>query len=289
MFDEKQIVTVTWYSGNKKYYTDLGYNFTKFNDQFQVLFYLTKHRSKLWVKVVCDYCGEEYTTRYGNYQIALKRGKAACKKCKYLKIADSLQEKYGSTSLWGSPMLQEKAKEAMKKKYGCEYFIQSAQGQEKFKKTMKEKYGVENPIYVPEFQAKAKNSMYINNSTPSSIPERKIVDMFIELYGIDNCFPGYPVDRVNLDCLLIINNIKIDVEYDGWYWHQNTQDYDRKRNHWLISLGYKILRIKGNKHDDLPSHKRLKEEVDYLLEGHSIGYIDMNKQDEQIVCSHVKT
>ena len=277
MFDENQMVTITWYSGNKKYYTDLGYEFTKFNDQFEVPFYLTKQRSKLWVKVVCDYCGKEYITRYGNYQIGLKRGKSACKKCKNLKIADTLQTKYGSSSLWGSTEIRAKAKEAMKEKYGCEYAIQSTQGQENFKKTMKEKYGAENPMHVPEFQAKAKASMYTNNTAPSSIPESKIVDMLIQLYGKDNCFPSYPVDKVNLDCLLMIDDVKIDVEYDGWYWHKDKQDYDRKRNHWLISLGYRVLRIKGNKHDDLPSLERLKEEVDYLLDGHSLGYIDMNK------------
>ena len=131
-------------------------------------------------------------------------------------------------------------------------------------------------FYCSELQAKAKATMYANGNVPTSAPEQKVIDMLITLYGEDNCHPGYPVDKVNLDCLLNIDGVKIDVEYDGLYWRQDTKDYDRKRNHWLISQGYKVLRIKGNKNDDIPSIQRLKEEVDYLLDNHSIGYIDMN-------------
>ena len=201
MLDENQLVTVKWYSGNKKYFTDLGYNFTKMNDTFKVPLKLVEHKSKILVKVKCDYCGKEYETTYYNYKISESRGKIACKNCKQLKIRDTLQKKYGANSLWEIP---------------------------------------------------------------------------VELYGKDNCHPGYPVDKVNLDCLVNLNGEKIDVEYDGLYWHRNTQDYDRKRNHWLISLGYKVLRIKTNKNDDLPTINQLKNEVDYLMDGHSIGYIDMN-------------
>ena len=43
-----------------------------------------------------------------------------------------------------------------------------------------------------------------------------------------------------------------------------------------MSKGYKVLRIKGNKYDEIPSIERIKEEVNYLLDNHSIGYIDMN-------------
>ena len=276
MLDENQLVTVKWYSGNKKYFTDLGYNFTKMNDTFKVPLKLVEHKSKILVKVKCDYCGKEYETTYYNYKISESRGKIACKNCKQLKIRDTLQKKYGANSLWGISEFREKAKHSMIQKYGHEYAMQSKQGQENFKATMEEKYGEDNPIKIPKFQAKAKESMYSNGNVPTSKPEQEISNMLIELYGKDNCHPGYPVDKVNLDCLVNLNGEKIDVEYDGLYWHRNTQDYDRKRNHWLISLGYKVLRIKANKNDDLPTINQLKNEVDYLMDGHSIGYIDMN-------------
>jgi very-short-patch-repair endonuclease len=42
---------------------------------------------------------------------------------------------------------------------------------------------------------------------------------------------------------------KIIVEYDGAYWHNNKiiQNKDRKRDEFLKSLGYRILRIKSNR------------------------------------------
>lgn len=276
MFDENQLVTIKWYSGNKDYYSKLGYEFTKMYDTFQVPFKLALHKTKLWVKVCCDYCGEEYVTRYANYELSKSRGKVACKKCKQLKIADTLQSRYGSSSLWGSQELRNKAKQSMRNKYGCEYAMQSKEGQEKFKVSMLEKYGYDNPSYSPDLQAKAKSSMYENGKYPTSAPERQLIQMLIQLYGEENCKPGYPVDKVNFDCLLTVGECNIDVEYDGLYWHQGMEDYDRKRNHWLIAQGYKVLRVKGNKNDELPTIERLKEEVDYLLDGHSIGYIDMN-------------
>lgn len=276
MFDEEQYVTIKWYSGNKEYYTNLGYEFTKFKDTFQVPFKIAKSKSKLEVKVNCEYCGREYATNYATYLVSISRGKAACEECKGEKIRDTLRKKYGADSLGGSKELRERAKKAMKNKYGKEYTMQTKQGQENFEKTMLERYGYKNPVYCPELQAKAKNSMYLNRNTPTSLPERKIIDMLIEMYGEENCIAGFPYDKVNFDCLLTLGDNKIDVEYDGWYWHKDTQDYDRRRNHWLVSEGFKVLRIKGNKKDDLPTIERLKEEVEYLLNGNSIGYIDMN-------------
>ena len=108
------------------------------------------------------------------------------------------------------------------------------------------------------------------------------------LYGEDNCIPAYPLDRVNFDCLLKADNILIDVEYDGAYYHNKRELYDNRRNGCVLKQGYKILRIKGNKYDELPDEDTIKRAVDYLVHNHSIVYIDMNKQDEDIVCTYVK-
>lgn len=185
--------------------------------------------------------------------------------------------KYGVMSVGAYPEFQERAKNIIEKCYGNRYAMQTKQGQTNFKRTMKERYGYENPSYCPELVEKAKQSMYKNGNVPTSKPERAMVEMLKELYGEQNCIPSFPVDNVNLDCLLIINGIKIDVEYDGIYWHKDKKDYDRKRNHWLISKGYRVIRILGNNSNTLPTLKRIKEEVDYILDNHTLGYIDMNK------------
>lgn len=278
MFDENQMVEVKWVSGNKKYFENLGVPFTKIYDTFIVPAKMLMPHSRVKVKYTCDYCGKEYETTYNNLRVNLSRGKLCCKQCKNRKIAETLEEKYGSSSLNNCFEFQEKRKQVMIERYGAPYALQSKQGRENFKKSMLEKYGVDNPAKDSLLCYKSRITAYINGTVPMSKPEKEIVVMLCELYGKENCIPNFPVDRVNLDCLLILDDIKIDVEYDGKYWHRNTQDYDRKRNHWLISQGYKVLRILANSRDILPTKERLKQEIDYLLNGHSLGYIDMNNE-----------
>lgn len=276
MFNENQKVIVKWHSSNKKYYMSIGIPFTKIGDSFEIPAKLLMKQSRTKVKYVCDYCGKEKETTYGNYLISHLRGKDCCKDCKQNKIKDTLLSKYGETSLWNIIPFRDKAKESMIKNYGYKYFIQSEKGKQKFKNSMKEKYGVVNPAYSAELQAKAKKTMYKNGNVPTSIPEQKLIKLLEKEYGKDCCKPGYALDKVNFDCLLIIDNNFIDVEYDGWYWHKDIKDYDRKRNYWVVSKGYKVLRILGNKKDELPSIDRIKNEIKYLLEDHNIGYINMN-------------
>lgn len=276
MFDENQIVIVKWHSHNKKHYIEKGIPFTKIGDSFKITASLLPPNSGVMVKCKCDYCGKDYETTYVICKKSLQRGKLSCEDCKQKKREDSFMNKYGTTSPGGSEECRNRAKEVMVEKYGCEYALQSTKGQENFKNSMKDKYGEDNPSKCPELRKKARESMYMNGTIPTSAPERKMVQMLIELFGEDSCIPGFPVDKINLDCLLTVNNIKIDVEYDGIYWHTGREDYDRKRNHWLISQGYKVIRILENTKNDLPSLERLKEEVDYILEGHDLGYIDMN-------------
>lgn len=278
MFDENQLVEVKWVSGNKKYFESLGIPFTKIYDTFIVPAKMLMPHSKVKVKYTCDYCGKECEATYNNLQVGLFRGKLCCKQCKNQKITETLEREYGSSSLHNCLEFRERSKQVMTERYGAPYALQSEQGQENFKKSMLEKYGVDNPSKDSALCYKSRVTAYNNGTVPMSRPEKEIVTILYELYGKENCIPGYPVDKINLDCLLTLNGIKIDVEYDGKYWHRNTQDYDRKRNHWLISQGYKVLRILANSQDILPTKERIKEEVDYLLDNHSLGYIDMNNE-----------
>lgn len=276
MFDENQTVQVRWASSNMKYYINQGIVFTKIGDTFEIPAKLLSSKSSAQVKVICDYCGKEYYTKYATYNKSNERGKVACKNCKQKKREDSFISKYGVNSPGASKFCKEKAIQSMIDKYGQGYALQTLTGRKSFEQSMLKKYNCVNPALSSELAYKARVTAYNNGTFVTSIPEQKIIKMLIDLYGKENCYPGYPVDKVNLDCLLTIDNVKIDVEYDGYYWHKDTKLYDQHRNHWLIANGYKVIRVLGNTRDDLPSCERLKEEVDYILAGHNLGYIDMN-------------
>lgn len=276
MFDGNQLIQIKWHSHNKQHFISKGYQFTKIGDILQVKAKDLPLKSGMKVVCICDYCGKSFSTNYAVYNKSKERGKICCKNCKQQKSEESFLNKYGVNSPGASKECREKAQESMLNKYGHRFAMQTEIGQQHFKNTMKERFGVENPNFCPALSLKAKQAMYKNGTVSSSKPEQEMCKMLASLFGEENCFPSYPVDRTNLDCLLVVQGIKIDVEYDGWYWHKDKQDKDRKRNHWLISQGYKIIRILGNTKDILPSYDRLQEEVDYILAGHNIGYIDMN-------------
>ena len=195
-------------------------------------------------------------------------------------------ERFGVENAFQSEELKEKIKLTNLSKYGVEYANQNESIKLKIKNTCLEKYGVsccskseivkqksretclkkygyECSLNSPGVREKGRKTLYEKGLIPTSKPERKTCELLKEMYGEENCKPGYPLDRINFDCLLILNNIKIDVEYDGWYFHSQKQNYDNRRNGFVISKGYKVLRIKGKY--KVPTKHQLKEAIDYLV------------------------
>ena len=90
MYDENQIVQVTWQRGNKKRYESLGYAYTKIGDVLNIKVKDLAKNAKIKVKAICDYCGEEYTVQFGNLISSRKTiYKDACDNCKHLKAIES--------------------------------------------------------------------------------------------------------------------------------------------------------------------------------------------------------
>ena len=73
---------------------------------------------------------------------------------------------------------------------------------------------------------------------------------------------NYPLSQLNLDVAIFIGDIKIDLEYDGWYWHQDQQK-DIKRDRIVQKMGYKVLRIKGS--SDIPKEEELLFQINELV------------------------
>lgn len=261
MFDNNQKVKVRWHNLTKKYYESLGYIFSKIGDEFEVFAYELKPYSNTIVRVVCDYCGKDYFPTYHNFYI--KKDKKHC--CKYCKSKASKEtnlrrygkehysqtkeckehkkqvcmEHYGVENPSQSQLIQNKKKETNRKKFGTDWFVES----EKFKQYNLINYGVENPMQNHQIREKAAKSITNNNNFPKSKEEDKFVNILKSIFGEDNCLTGKFCRRYILDCLLMIDDIKIDVEYDGWYWHTLKQEEDKIRDEYMLSHGYKVLRF----------------------------------------------
>lgn len=191
------------------------------------------------------------------------------------KSEQTMLKKYGVSNLFYSKEFQDNLHDKIMEDYGCNNIAQIPYIREKIKQTNLEKYGNEWSCASSEIIKKMRKSLYNNGTVPTSKTEKIICDMIAEIYGVDNCFPSYPYDKLNLDCLLIINGQKIDIEADGWYWHKNKQEEDKRRNYFLIKKGFKILRIRFN--NNLPTKEQIIEAIDYLVkDNHSLAYIDLD-------------
>ena len=73
---------------------------------------------------------------------------------------------------------------------------------------------------------------------------------------------------------MIVNDVLINIEYDGKFWHNNPQS-DRKRDEFVKSQGYKIIRIKGS--HNIPSLEQIQSAIEKLINSeHKFIEIDMN-------------
>lgn len=193
------------------------------------------------------------------------------------KTKQTCLDRYGVDNVFKSKEIQNKIKLTNEEKYGSGNIAHTPQISEKIKQSNVEKYGVSYTTQVPEIIAKMRESLMKNGNVASSKPERELCDMLHDIFGDENCIDGYALDRCNMDCLVKFSDCLIDVEYDGKYWHNNREEHDKRRNYWLIKQGYKVLRIKANNKDILPSKEQIRDAIDYLVkDNHSLTYIDMN-------------
>ena len=123
--------------------------------------------------------------------------------------------------------------------------------------------GCDNMKYSAKTHSLLK-TMYKNGTCPTSKQQYTIYELLMHEYGEDNCKLNYPCLNYNLDCMLLIGDIRIDVEYDGWAWHKNSE-HDNIRNERVLNEGYKILRIKSG--FKIPNLENIKIAINHLLKG----------------------
>jgi len=168
--------------------------------------------------------------------------------------------KYGTKSPMQNKQVQEKRNRTNLLKYGSISPGANKNVQIKMKNTNLKKYGTEYVINSKEVREKIAQSFYKNGTIPTSSQQTEIYNLLKEnKYNIEL---NYPLSNVNLDVAIFINDIKIDLEYDAWYWHQNKQK-DRRRDEFVKSQGWKILRIRsGHK---MPTLSQIEESIDKLI------------------------
>lgn len=277
-------VEVMFNGKNAKYYEEKGYEIPRYWDKKHKKMSI-KQGTKINVKVedlakgshvrvnvACDYCGQVKNVAYKDYLYNHNELGDCCVKCRSVKYKDTMIKKYGAISPTKVPELLEKQIANNKAKYGCEWPTQTEEVKAKIQKTMLERYGAEHALQVDEFLAKAMESCCEAHKNPTSKPQLKLSEILLEMYG--NCELEYPCKFYSLDCMIIVNDVRIDVEYDGWFWHQDKKRDDRRDN-FIKKHGYKVLRIKSNKHDALPTKERIDEKVQLLLNGEDYAEIQM--------------
>lgn len=231
-------------------------------------------RKKISQKVKQSYQNKETV----NKRIKTNREKYGCdcvlqnaqiiEKCK-----NTLVEKYGVDHPKKSQEIREKEKEHNREKYGCDYYLCTDECKDRVKATNLAKYGVEYTFQSPEIRAKGIETLAKNGVCPTSSQQLQLRDLLEEIYG--ECELNKPLSRALLDCVICVEGQFIDIEYDGWYWHKNRQEEDKRRNHFVMDNGYKVLRIRATR--EIPTKKQIIEAVDYLVKGnHSLKIIELD-------------
>lgn len=247
MLIPNQMIEIKWGRTNSSHYKNLGYEFTKLGDKILVHAEDLLPSSKAIVRVECDDCGEITTTTYQSYLISIKSHecKYYCRKCIQKqdfvinKKQTTTYDKYGDKNIFKTDYFKNKSKETNLKKLGVEYPMQSIAVQNKSKATS-DLNGTLLGFKNPETLHKAQLTLSNNGSVMTSSQQIELYNLLLE--NEYDCQINKPLDVLNLDIELNINNILIDIEVDGRYWHQDVQK-DRRRDEFVKSKGYKVLRI----------------------------------------------
>lgn len=251
------------------------------------------------VRVKCDFCGLEFETKYGNYT---RRGeksngaKDACRHCRTTKTLDTTLNRYGVSSSLSLPEVKVKAEETNLERYGTKVGLSSPIIQDRVKKTMIERYGVANPGLCPDIANKANQTRMerygsicpfqnddvmrksletkSKNKSTTSKQESTLCDA-IKSLGYE-CVQGFVNGRFLYDLALFCDGHKIDIEYDGLYWHKLHGDADEKRDAASIKDGWQVIRFQSQNGIEVPTKEQIKAAIDAAIyEGRELQIIQL--------------
>lgn len=287
MLLENELIEMSWERRSKPIYVEKGYIFTKIGDVFLIKQKDLSPKSHKNVKVICDFCNttyfmkmSDYTNRVLNHEYVKK---CACIECKFIKsdevnmlkygvkttlMLDDVKEqikktniiRYGFENPAQSQQVQDQMKVTMLERHGVEYAAQSPLIRQKQINTNIERYGCEYSLQNEEVKKKAKQSLFENNTAPTSRTQKYLHEL---LGGKLN----YPLGNYYIDIVL---NDNIAFEYDGGghdlqvkFGNVTREEFDKKetaREFFLKRRGYKIIRLVSTR-DKLPEKDILLESI----------------------------
>lgn len=261
---------------NIKHYNSLGYEVKLYSTITVPIEHLSEG-SHYIVEVQCDYCQSIVKKAYKGLLLERKNShtkKDCCSKCIPEKNKDTNMELYGVENTLQRDETKEKIKKTNVVRYGFENPSMSEENRlkksatmldksskekmeirEKTEKTNLNRFGVACTLLLDKCR---RNLFKVRDSESSQ--QKKIYEILIEKYGKDNVFSNYYESKLSLDILVVLENIKINVEYDSWYWH--TKSRDRRRDEFLKGKGYKVLRIKSGR--KIPNKELLFSKIENL-------------------------
>lgn len=273
---------------NYNHYKELGYE-----PQRNIPLYVKPNEltpgSHVKVKCVCDNCGEIFEREYKiYYKCKTLDGKDLCYNCRTLKTENTLLSKFGVKNVMQIPSVKEKHLKTMN-----DPTLIKLQSELREASNLK-KYGIKNPMKLPEISSKVSYSiqhktqeekseivkkrietLHKNQTQRTSTQQIKIYNMIQEMFNDYDVKLNFPCSTLSLDIMLSIDEIKIDIEYDGWYWHHNRGQRDFARDFIVKGYGYKVLRIKSKR--DIPSKEQLELAIYKLLySGRNFTQIKLN-------------
>ena len=282
MLAPNQLIEVKVIGYTLQHYKDLGYDVKMFDTIMVPPEHLTSG-SKAVVDVRCDICGDKMLRPYKKYIKSHTYGFDTCTKCKSNKIRQTCMNKYGADNPMRNKEIQEKMQCSIKMKYGVDNVSQSddikrkkietfqerygvnwafasQDVRNKVKRTWLNKYGCENPMQNIQIREKATLTLSQNGNVPTSSQQIQVYEMIRKYYKSTEI--NYPWRSLFLDVFVCINGIKIDVEYDGWFFHQDKLK-DLRRDKFLQSDGVKVLRVRSG--NLLPTEQELFDAINYLV------------------------
>ena len=158
--------------------------------------------------------------------------------------------------------IKEKKKQTLMNNWGVRYPLQNSEILNKVKQTTFKRWGVENAMRNPIIKEKARRTLEEKGSVPTSQQQIKLFEMCKDNFKEFKITLNKQVKSFNLDIEIITsNNIKIDLEYDGWYWHKN-KGKDFARDYIIKKEGYKIIRVCSGK--QLPTIEQIQNAINYV-------------------------